>query len=121
MGAGIDESECASLQASGLDTHLLPTAAGVIDGHPRRSPFRGVGNRGASIAFKLNAPTSTKANVVRLGMWAVVAVKQIAAGDELLMAYSQGASETYTMSRYTKTPQYYPAMSACVDADESDE
>jgi hypothetical protein len=80
-----------------------------------------VGNRGASVVSKINTPTSTKANVVRLGMWAVVAVNKIAAGDELLMAYSQGASESYTTSRYTKTPQYYPAMSACGDADESDE
>jgi hypothetical protein len=54
-------------------------------------------------------------------MWAVVAVKKIAAGEELLMAYSQGANETYKTSRYTKSPQYYPSMSSCGDADESDE
>jgi hypothetical protein len=121
MGAGIGDSECVSLQADGLDTHLLATAAGVIDGHPRRSPFQRIGNRGASVAFKINAPTSTKANIVRLGMWAVVAVKKIAAGEELLMAYPKGANETYKTSRYTKSPQYYPAMSSCADAEEAEE
>jgi hypothetical protein len=119
IGASISESECAALRESALDTHLLSTSAGVIDGHPRRSAHNRVGNRGASIVSKFNSPTSSKPNVVQMGMWAVVA-RKVRSGEELLMAYPKGAHEKYRVSRYSKTPQYYPALGACCDSDAED-
>jgi hypothetical protein len=121
IGAGITDDECSMLKESGMDTHLFATAAGVIDGHPRRSPYRRVANRGARIAFKLNNPSTTKPNCVRLGMWVVVAVNKIAAGKELLIAYAPGSSETYKRSRYTKSPQYFPSMTSCCVVDAEDD
>ena len=109
IGIPLSENSYQTLKRQELNTHVSFTRNGMVDGHPRHTPFNGIGGHGQYISSLVNEPSRRKPNLVMRGNYLIVA-RFIHAGEELLVSYGPKYEHGYPVSRYALEKQHFDAL-----------